>query len=355
MKLPAAHALRGHLGHVPKLNISPDQAVEGRTFREIRYKEHHQVGYLHFEFYNGAMSTSQCRRLQRAYRWARRRPTKAIVLMGGHDLWSNGIDLTAIEAAADPALESWRNINAIDDLVRDIITTESHLTCAAMAGNAGAGGAILALAADVVYARHGVVLNPHYQTMHLFGSEYWTYLLPRRVGARQARELTEACQPISSQHGQEHRPHRRQPSRARTRLPPRRAPQLETLTAGSATSSAGSDTSTSNAASHETVKPLQAYREEELAQMRHDFAQPGTITKPAAPFCTSRRHRRCRGRRHHRACLATCSPGSRRSAGTRGRSVMAPLARSRRLWPWRAGWVVVGTAGVAAWGRRARR
>ena len=183
---------------MPKLNISPDQAVEGRTFREIRYQEHHQIGYLHFEFYNGAMSTSQCRRLQHAYRWARRRPTKAIVLMGGHDLWSNGIDLTAIEAAADPVLESWRNINAIDDLVRDIITTESHLTCAAMAGNAGAGGAILALAADVVCARHGVVLNPHYQTMHLFGSEYWTYLLPRRVGARQARELTDRCQPISA-------------------------------------------------------------------------------------------------------------------------------------------------------------
>ena len=58
LKLPAADALRGHLCHVPTLNISPGQAVEGRTFREIRYHEHHQIGYLHFEFYNGAMSTS---------------------------------------------------------------------------------------------------------------------------------------------------------------------------------------------------------------------------------------------------------------------------------------------------------
>ena len=97
----------------------------------------------------------------------RQRPTKAIALMGGDDPWSNGIDLTVIEAAPDPARESWRNINAMDDLVRDIITTSSHLTCAAVAGNAGAGGAILALAADLVFSRDGVVLDPHYRTMHL--------------------------------------------------------------------------------------------------------------------------------------------------------------------------------------------
>src|ERR1019366_6516607 len=29
----------------------------------------------------------------------------------------------------------------------------------------------------------GIVLNPHYKNMgNLFGSEYWTYVLPRRVG-----------------------------------------------------------------------------------------------------------------------------------------------------------------------------
>ena len=40
-----------------------------------------------------------------------------------------------------------------------------------------------ALAADRVYARDDVVLNPYYRHMGgLYGSEYWTYLLPRRVG-----------------------------------------------------------------------------------------------------------------------------------------------------------------------------
>jgi putative two-component system protein, hydrogenase maturation factor HypX/HoxX len=33
---------------------------------------------------------------------------------------------------------------------------------------------MMALAADRVYARDGVVLNPHYKGMGLYGSEYWT-------------------------------------------------------------------------------------------------------------------------------------------------------------------------------------
>ena len=48
----------------------------------------------------------------------------------------------------------------------------------------------LALAADEVWARNGVVLNPHYKNMgNLYGSEYWTYLLPRRVGADGAARI----------------------------------------------------------------------------------------------------------------------------------------------------------------------
>ena len=37
------------------------------TYREISYEEDAGVGYLHFDFYNGAMSTEQCRRLRDAY------------------------------------------------------------------------------------------------------------------------------------------------------------------------------------------------------------------------------------------------------------------------------------------------
>jgi len=34
---------------------------------------------------------------------------------GGDDNWSNGIHLNHIEANDDPAEESWRNINAMND------------------------------------------------------------------------------------------------------------------------------------------------------------------------------------------------------------------------------------------------
>ena len=145
------------------------------------------------------MSTEQCQRLKQAFIYARTRPTKVIVLMGGTDFWSNGIHLNTIEAAESPADESWQNINAINDLVYEIITTDTHLTIAAMAGNAGAGGVMLAIAADLVYARTGVIFNPHYKGMgNLYGSEYWTYLLPKRVGYKKAMELANNCLPIGT-------------------------------------------------------------------------------------------------------------------------------------------------------------
>ncbi len=193
-KVPATLALGEKLSDVPEVPVGLEEEYEGRTFRDIWYTQKGEVGYLHFNFYNGAMSTEQCRRLREAYQQALKKDTKVIVLMGGPDIWSNGIHLNVIEAADHPADESWANINAMDDLVRDIIQTKSHLVISAMQGNAGAGGVILALAADFVFAREGVVLNPHYKGMGgLYGSEYWTYLLPKRVGPELAYELTENC------------------------------------------------------------------------------------------------------------------------------------------------------------------
>jgi putative two-component system protein, hydrogenase maturation factor HypX/HoxX len=200
IKLPATLVLGKRIDHIAESPLELRAEANYRTFRELRYVERDQVGYLYFDFYNGAMSTQQCRRLRDAYLEARARPTKVIALMGGRNFFSNGIHLNTIEAAENPAVESWRNIVAIDDLAVEIINTMSHLTVAALRGNARAGGAMLALAADRVYAREGVILNPHYKSMGgLYGSEYWTYSLPRRVGADMARELTETCQPLGTQ------------------------------------------------------------------------------------------------------------------------------------------------------------
>ena len=168
-----------------------------RTYRQIGYRESGAVGYLEFSFPGGAMSTGQCQSLLAAYRHAQGRPVKVIVLGPPRDFFGNGIHLNVIQAAAHPGAESWRNINAIDDVVRAILTNTGQLTVAALAGNAAAGGLMLALAADQVWCRSGAVLNPHYRLMGLHGSEYWTYTLPRRVGAREAARLTEACLPVT--------------------------------------------------------------------------------------------------------------------------------------------------------------
>src|SRR6516165_2156339 len=196
-KLPAALALRGSLAGVPSVPAPLTGPPGRRTYQEISYREDSGVGYLEFSFPGGAMSTGQCRRLLAAYRYAQRRPVRVIVLGGPRDFFANGIHLNVIEAADDPAAESWRNINAIDDLVEAILTTTGKLTVAALAGNAAAGGLMLALAADQVWCRAGAVLNPHYRLMGLHGSEYWTYSLPRRVGEEEAARLTEACLPVS--------------------------------------------------------------------------------------------------------------------------------------------------------------
>jgi putative two-component system protein, hydrogenase maturation factor HypX/HoxX len=270
-KLPAAMVLGDRLAAVPEAPLEPDARVDHATWREIRYEEVGTVGFLHFQFYNGAMSTEQCVRLRAAYVAARARPTRVIVLMGGPDFWSNGIHLNVIEAAPNPADESWRNINAIDDLVREIILTDRQLTIAAMQGNAGAGGVFLALAADRVWARDGVVLNPHYKGMgNLYGSEYWTYLLPRRVDADRARRVTEARLPvgvdgaaamglIDAHFGTEPSAFRAEvAARAAALATDSRLPQW--LAEKQARRTAD-----------EAVKPLEAYRAEELERMKLNF------------------------------------------------------------------------------------
>ncbi|MEA2427839.1 MAG: putative two-component system protein hydrogenase maturation factor HypX/HoxX [Thermoleophilaceae bacterium] len=202
-KLPATGALAAAKVEldVPELPVPVHAPIPaGETYREIWYEEHAGVGYLNFDFYNGAMSTDQSRRLREAYLYARgRRQTKVIVLGGGADFFSNGIHLNVIEAAENDAEESWYNLHAIDDLVREIVETDSHLVISALAGDAAAGGVPLALAADHVVAREDVVLNPYYKHMGgLYGSEYWTYLLPRRVGAELSTQLTESFKPVGT-------------------------------------------------------------------------------------------------------------------------------------------------------------
>jgi putative two-component system hydrogenase maturation factor HypX/HoxX len=217
------------------------------------------------------MSTGQCQRLLSAYREAQQRNTRVIVLMGGPDFWSNGLHLNVIEAADSPADESWRNINAMNDLAHAIITTNSHITIAALQGNAGAGGVFLALATDKVLARSGIILNPHYKGMgNLYGSEYWTYLLPRRVGQVRAHMLTEAKLPMGTAEAKrlglidDHFGHDM----------PSFVAQVGEVAAALASNGALPTLlaeKRKQRARDEAAKPLASYRDEELQHMRQNF------------------------------------------------------------------------------------
>jgi len=111
-----------------------------------------------------------------------------------------------LEASENPVQESWENINAINDVVLEIMKMKQIITISALSTNAGAGGVMLALASDFVVGHSSVILNPHYKTMQLYGSEYWTYNLPRKFKFLQdpakqweaARKLTEECKAISA-------------------------------------------------------------------------------------------------------------------------------------------------------------
>ncbi|GHB39301.1 hydrogenase maturation protein [Streptomyces viridiviolaceus] len=251
------------------LELPPDR----RTFADIRYRQRGDTGFLSFSFPGGAMSTDHCRRLLDAYRYALARPTSVLVLGGTRDFFSNGIHLSVIEASADPGAESWANLNAMDDLVEAVLRTTDRLVVAALGGNAAAGGVMLALAADEVWCRSGVVLNPHYRRMGLYGSEFWTYTLPRRVGPETARRLTSEALPVSAA------------AAARIGLvdrvvpvPPQRfTAEVERMAAARADAPDHARRVAAKAAARqadEERRPLAEYRRAELDRMRAVFFDP---------------------------------------------------------------------------------
>lgn len=266
-KLPVTLAFAAECADVPAAPLDGWRTADHATWQDIRYEEAGAVGFLHFDFYNGAMGTRQCERLRDAFLWAAGRPTQVIVLMGGADFWSNGIHLNLIESAPSPADESWANINAIDDLAEAILCCESHLTVAAVGANAGAGGCFLARACDAVWVRDGAVLNPHYKNMgNLFGSEFWTYLLPQRVGTEGAAAIMRHRLPLLAAES--------------VRLgfydavlpgPTFRADVARRAVELAAGFDAAIAAKRARRARDEADRPLATYRADELAQMRRNF------------------------------------------------------------------------------------
>ena len=159
----------------------------------------------------------------------------------------------------------------MNDCVKELIEADDLIVVAAMRGNAGAGGVFLALAADEVWMREGVVLNPHYKDMgNLYGSEYWTYLLPRRVGENRARSLAAARLPMGAAEaarlGLVDRVLAEEECEADRQL---RQAAAEIAAAGDYPSRLKEKKA--RRARDEAQRPLAAYREAELENMRRNF------------------------------------------------------------------------------------
>ena len=123
LKLPAMSYVTKH---IPQLPVMPEPAFElpygtyPQTFQDTWTTVSPEgVGYVYFNFYNGAMDTQQCERLVKAINSLKYdQRVKLVVFMGGHNYFSNGIHLNVIENSADSAQESWENINGINDVVK---------------------------------------------------------------------------------------------------------------------------------------------------------------------------------------------------------------------------------------------
>ena len=200
-KLPATYVLKERLSGVKEDRLSLIFDKSYQTFYEISVEKKDNVAYLCFNFHNGAMSAEQCIRLKYAFEYLKEE-SEVIVLVGGMDFFSNGIHLNILEDSQKQGEDGWSNINAMNDLIKSILEADEVITVASLGRNAGAGGVFMALACDYVIAKESVVLNPHYKTLGLSGSEYHTYTLPKRVGKVMSNKLLNDALPISVKYAQ---------------------------------------------------------------------------------------------------------------------------------------------------------
>ncbi len=190
-KLPAAMAIPS------PVSIHQEYPTYQNSWAHIE----NDVCYVHWEFYNGAMRADHCLQLKQLLERQKTHPFKVLVLLGGKRFFSNGIDLNTIEASENPVKQSQSYINAINDLIQYIMTEMSDkIVISALRGHAGAGGAMLSQVADYVFIHEDSIVNPHYKTMGLYGSEYWTFNLSSRLGSfSQAQSLADSLQPLNDQ------------------------------------------------------------------------------------------------------------------------------------------------------------
>jgi putative two-component system hydrogenase maturation factor HypX/HoxX len=122
-----------------------------------------------------------------------------------------------------------------------------------------------------VWLRRGVILNPHYKDMgNLYGSELWTYLLPRHVGKARAQTISQARLPMGAEEALRLGLADRIIDAKRGEFV-REVSMLARRLAASADLSDRISSKRRQREADEAVKPLSVYRAEELQRMHRNF------------------------------------------------------------------------------------
>ena len=222
VKLPATIALGDRLQDVPESLEPLGDPADQPGYREISYRRTGDVGVLSFDFYNGAMSTGQCRRLAAALRQRGRarhqgagRPRRRGVLerhppqrhrrraapggggMAQHQRHRRRVpgDHHLHQPARRDVVERQRRCGR-----RDAGARRGPRRCSATASCS----------------------TRTTRPWGCIGSEYWTYVLPRRVGGAQAEALTERVPADRRRPRRPDRPRRRGAPRPARRVRGRR-------------------------------------------------------------------------------------------------------------------------------------
>ena len=111
-KLPATYVLKDRLKGIKEDRLPLIFDKSYKTFYEVSCDIKDEVAYLEFNFFNGAFRAEQCIRLKYAIEYLKEK-VKVIVLNGGEEFFSNGINLNILEDSKKNGEDGWSAINAI--------------------------------------------------------------------------------------------------------------------------------------------------------------------------------------------------------------------------------------------------
>ena len=120
---------------------------------------------MEFNFYNGAMTKYQCNRMKLSLKKYKENiidnlrlneksnflNRNILILSGSISNWSNGLNLNVIENSENPEEETYENLLALNEVIKEIINLKEVITISAVQSNAGSGGVFLALASDFIF------------------------------------------------------------------------------------------------------------------------------------------------------------------------------------------------------------